>query len=69
MRRWAVGMPWKSEIAVEAPDADILPDMVAFAAERLMEMEVGAKTGVGSPDRQVQRNGEKTIRASIILCL
>ena len=45
----------------KSPDADVLREMIGFAAQRLMELEVGGLTGAGfgekSPERLAQRNG------------
>src|SRR6187399_1110393 len=45
----------------KSPDADLLREMIGFAAQRLMELEVGASTGAAygekNPLRLAQRNG------------
>ena len=45
----------------KSADTDLLREMIGFAAERLMELEVGAKTnadyGEKSAERTAQRNG------------
>jgi transposase-like protein len=49
------------ELIEKGSDADLIRDMLAFAAERLMNLEVealtGAPAGVRSPDRLTHRNG------------
>jgi putative transposase len=49
------------ELIEKQADSDFVRDMLAFAADRIMEMEVEAHTGAAkgtrSPLREVQRNG------------
>jgi len=50
-----------SSLVEKSADADLLREMIGFAAERLMELEVGSATGAGygekNPMRLAQRNG------------
>ena len=54
------GMMDLRALVEKVPDADLLREMVGFACQRLIELEVAAKTGAvygeKSPDRLAQRN-------------
>ena len=41
----------------KSPEADLLREMIGFASQRLMELEVGALTGAAYAERLAQRNG------------
>ena len=43
----------------KTPDADILCEMIGFAAERLMELEVGAHTGAGCGEKRTDRLAQR----------
>jgi putative transposase len=49
------------ELLEKSADADLLREMIGFAAERLMELEIQGLTGAGygerTADRLAQRNG------------
>ena len=49
------------ELVEKSGDADLLKEMIGFAAERLMELEVGVRAGAAygekDPERKAQRNG------------
>ena len=51
------------ELVEKQADGDLVREMLAFAAERIMEAEVEARTGVAkgarSPLREVHRNGDR----------
>ncbi len=48
-------------LAEKSADADVLREMIGFAAQRLMELEVAGLTGAAhgekTPERLAQRNG------------
>ena len=44
----------------KTPDADLLREMIGFAAERLMELEVGAATGAGYGEKNPLRQTQAT---------
>ena len=54
------------DLIEKGADADLVRELLAFAADRTMELEVEAKTGVPagarSPDRLTQRNGSPQAR-------
>ena len=51
----------------KSADADVLREMIGFAAERLMEMEVSALTGAGFGEKSGERRRRRRLRAVLAL--
>ena len=49
----------------KTPDADLLREMIGFAAERLMELEVAGLTGAGYGEK----SPERVVRSSCVSAL
>ena len=46
----------------KTPDADVMREMIGFAAERLMELQVGALTGAPYGEKSAERLSQRTTR-------
>jgi len=47
----------------KTPDADLLREMISFAAQRLMELEVENLTGAGYGEKSAERLVQRNLRA------
>ena len=55
----------KLRVLVEkTPDADLLREMIGFAAQRLMELEVGALTGASYSEKSAGRLDQGTLMSA-----